>query len=142
MVAGEGDEVIYVRTDGLYTALHRGDGIALTLQADTDAPDSAEFLIGYAGCTAAVHAMEIAAEDKYFVIEKCGEAARSIVRALFAVKDAWGRASMKVPGSGEIIGICHNDMVLCLDAILHLLNISEIGPERTCRLLLAYCLPI
>lgn len=82
--------------------------------------------------------MEIAAEDKYFVIEQCGEALRSIVRALFAVKEARDRVGVKSLGSGEIIGICHNGMVLCLDVVLHLLNISEIGSEGTCRLLLAY----
>ncbi len=62
--AGKGNELIDVRGDGLYATLHRGDGVALTLQAYALSELSTEFLQRDVSSTAAMHAGKIAAENK------------------------------------------------------------------------------
>ncbi len=67
MSLGIGDESIHVWTDGFHAALHRRDGITLTLQAYTLAHDGTEMQAGNAGCTTTMHASQIAAKHKNLV---------------------------------------------------------------------------
>ena len=61
------DELIGVRPDRLYAALHGRDGIALTLRAVAIAHHRAEVKASRACGPAPVHAGEIAAKDKDLV---------------------------------------------------------------------------
>ena len=63
MCLGKLNEIIDIRLDGIHSALHSRDGVALSLQPDTLAPDSTELLQSYTRSAAAVHSCEIAAED-------------------------------------------------------------------------------
>ena len=67
VLLGELDELVHIRTDGFHAALHRGDGIALTLQANTLPHDSSELAVGDICSTASVHTSQIAAEYKDLV---------------------------------------------------------------------------
>ena len=58
MSLGIGDESIHVWTDGFHAALHRRDGITLTLQAYTLAHDGTEMQAGNAGCTTTIKIAE------------------------------------------------------------------------------------
>ena len=68
MSLGIDDESIHVWTDGFHAALHRRDGITLTLQANALAHDGTEMQAGYTGCTATMHASQIAAKHKNLVL--------------------------------------------------------------------------
>ena len=68
MMLGIGDEIIHVWTDGFYAALHRWDGVTLTLQTNTLAHDGTEMQAGNAGCSTTMHASQIAAKHKYLVL--------------------------------------------------------------------------
>ena len=72
VLLGECDELVHIRTDGVHAALHRGDGIALTLQANALTHDGSKLAVGDVGRTAAVHSLQIAAEDEDFVrLQRC-----------------------------------------------------------------------
>ena len=73
MMLGIGDEFLHVWTDGFHAALHRRDGITLALQAYTLAHDGTEMQAGYAGSTTTMHASQIAAKYKYFVLNQSSE---------------------------------------------------------------------
>ena len=60
-------EFIHIRTDGLYTALHRGNSIALALQTNALSHDGAELAQCHISCTSAVHTTEVAAEYENLV---------------------------------------------------------------------------
>ena len=68
MLAGEFDESVNVWLDGLHTALHGGNGIALPLKAYALSPYGAEVLSGQSGGTAAVGSDKVAAEDEDLII--------------------------------------------------------------------------
>ena len=67
MLLGEDDELLHVGKDGTHTALHRRDGIALSLQANALSHDGPKPFKSDTGCTATMHALQVAAEDKDFV---------------------------------------------------------------------------
>lgn len=67
MDLGKGDELIDVRADGIYAALHRGDGVTLALQTDALAPDGAKLAIGGISGSASMSACEVAAKDEDLV---------------------------------------------------------------------------
>jgi len=72
VLLGEPNELIHIRTDGFHAALHRGDGIALTLQAHALTHDGPKLAVGDVSRTAAVHTSQIAAEYKDLVrLQRC-----------------------------------------------------------------------
>ena len=73
MLFGEGDELVDVRNDGLHTALHRRDGIALSLQSNALTHDGAKPLDGDPSSAAAMHALQVAAEDKDLILAEAGD---------------------------------------------------------------------
>ena len=78
VLLGECDELVHIRTDGVHAALHRGDGIALTLQANALTHDGSKLAVGDVGRTAAVHSLQIAAEDENLVrLQRCDTLGRS-----------------------------------------------------------------
>ena len=69
---GELDELVDIGADGLYPTLHRGDAVALALQADALAHDGPKLAVGGIGSTTAMHAFQVAAEDEDLVrLELC-----------------------------------------------------------------------
>ena len=66
--AGKGNELIDVRSDGLYSALHRGDGVALALQAYALSELGTEYLQRDVSSTAAVHAGKVASKNKDLIV--------------------------------------------------------------------------
>ena len=67
VLLGELDELVHIRTDGLYAALHRRDGVALTLQAHALTHDGPKLAVGDISRTTSVHTFEVAAEHKDLV---------------------------------------------------------------------------
>ena len=91
----ETDELLDVGQDGVRTALHGGDGIALSLQAYTLSHDSAEFFNGYSCCTTGMHARKIAAEDEdLVVIEFPDVVGRDAVAEFAYLVEVFGRAML------------------------------------------------
>ena len=69
---GELDELVHIRTDGVNAALHRRDGIALTLQTNALTHDGSKLAVGDVSRTSAVHPLQVAAEHKDFVwLQRC-----------------------------------------------------------------------
>ena len=68
MLFGKSNKLIHVRLDSLNAALHRGNGITLTLQSDTLAPYRSKPLIGQSCRTTAMCSGEIAAKDEYLIL--------------------------------------------------------------------------
>ena len=64
MFLGERDKFIHVGLDSLYPTLHRGDSIALALQAYALAHDGSKLAVGDIGRPTAVHTSKVAAEHK------------------------------------------------------------------------------
>ena len=72
MLLGKLDELVHIRTDGVYAALHRGDGITLTLQANALSHDGTKLAVGDVCRTASVHTSQIAAEHKDLIrLQRC-----------------------------------------------------------------------
>ncbi len=67
MLLGKSDELINVGLDGVHTALHRRDGVALSLQSNALSPDGTKLLDGYPCRSATVQALNVATEHKDFV---------------------------------------------------------------------------
>ena len=67
MHVSETDELLDVGQDSVGTALHGGDGIALSLQANALSHDSAEFFNGDSCRATSMHACKVAAEDENLV---------------------------------------------------------------------------
>ena len=67
MHVSETDELLDVGQDGVSAALHRWDGIALSLQANALSHDSAEFFNGGSCRATGMHACKVAAKDKDLV---------------------------------------------------------------------------
>ena len=67
------DKLIDVGADGLHTALHGGDGIALPLQAYTLTVDGSEALIGQPCGTAAVMPCKVAPKYEHLIGFKVGD---------------------------------------------------------------------
>ena len=76
MRPGKLDKVVDVWLDGVHAALHSRDGIALSLQPNTFAPDGSELLISGVGGTTAMLSGQIAAEDEDFTVGKFGNVRR------------------------------------------------------------------
>ncbi len=75
VLLGTGDEMV----DGSLHrgfALHGGQSIAATRKSFADTPFSSEVLVGKPGGTAAVGALDIAAENKYLVLAEGGDTVR------------------------------------------------------------------
>ena len=60
VLLGELDELVHIRTDGLYAALHRRDAVALALQTNALTHDGPKLAVGDIGRTTTVHSFEIA----------------------------------------------------------------------------------
>lgn len=76
VILRKGDKLIHIRADGLHTTLHRGDGVTLPLQTDTLSHNSAKIAVGDACRPTAVHALQVAAEDKNLVRLQFGDKLR------------------------------------------------------------------
>ena len=72
---GKSDELVNVGFDGVHAALHRRDGIALSLQTNALTHDGTKLLDGYPRRSATVHALQVAAEHKDFVFAEAIDAA-------------------------------------------------------------------
>ena len=66
----ETDELLHIGQDGVHAALHRRDGIALSLQTHALTHDSTEFFNGYSSCATGMHTCKVAAEDENLVVLK------------------------------------------------------------------------
>lgn len=67
VLLGKSDELVDVGLDGVHTALHRRDGVALALQPNALTHDGAKLLDSYPRRSATVHALQVAAKDEDFV---------------------------------------------------------------------------
>ena len=67
MCLGKSYKFIDIRFDGVHTALHGGDGVALPLQADSLPPYSTELVPCDPSSAATMKSIQIAAKDKYLV---------------------------------------------------------------------------
>ena len=67
ILLGKLDELVHIRTDGLYAALHCRDTVALALQTYALTHDGSKLAVGDIGRTTAVHTFEIAAKHKDLV---------------------------------------------------------------------------
>ena len=83
VLLGESDEFVNVRLDGIRPALHGRDGIALALQPHTLTHNGTEFLESDTCCTATVSALQVAAEDKDFVLAETSDVVRRDTMAEF-----------------------------------------------------------
>ena len=66
----EPDELVHIRPDGVRAPVHGGYRVALSLQADTCAPDGSEVLEGCARRSSSMHPIKVGAEDKDFIFCK------------------------------------------------------------------------
>ena len=73
MLLGEIDELIDIGLDSVHAALHRGDGIALSLQTNALTHDGAKVHACDSGRTTTVHALQVAAENEDFVFAKTSD---------------------------------------------------------------------
>ena len=60
-------EFIHIRSDGLDTTLHRGDGITLPLHSNPLSPNGTELIESHPGGTTAMGSSQVAAKYEYFV---------------------------------------------------------------------------
>ena len=81
VLLSEGDEFVDIGAYGFDAALHGGDGIRLTLEADSLTVDGTEAFVGNAGSTSAVVTGEVAAEDEDFVRLEMGDEIRSVLHS-------------------------------------------------------------
>ena len=68
MFLGKDDEFIYVGLDEVHAAVHSGYGVTFALQAHTLSPDGTKLIEGNTGGTSAVHASQVAAENKNLIV--------------------------------------------------------------------------
>lgn len=74
VLLGKSNEFIHVGTNVLDSAMHSGNGIALTLESDTLAHDGTKTLVGHAGGTSAMHALQVGPKHKDLIFfEVCDE---------------------------------------------------------------------
>ena len=73
MTVSESDELFHIGQDGVHAALHRRDGIALSLHSYTLSHDGTEFLDGDTSRTTGMGTGQVAAEDKDFVCVEAGD---------------------------------------------------------------------
>ena len=85
MRLGESDEIIHIGLDRLHAALHGGDGVALALNAHTAPPNGTELAICRPGGPAAMHAGQVAAEDKDLIGAQFRDMLRRECRAFDSV---------------------------------------------------------
>jgi hypothetical protein len=78
MSASKVDKLIHVGLDGLYASLHRGNGIALSLQPYALSPNSAKVLSGYASCTTTMIACEVATKHENLILSETTDSLGSI----------------------------------------------------------------
>ena len=91
VLLGEPNELIHIRTDGFHAALHRGDGIALTLQAHALTHDGSKLAVGDVGRTAAVHSLQVAAEHEDLVrLQRCDTLGRSTLLSMVSLRTLGG----------------------------------------------------
>lgn len=81
MPAGECDEIVHVKPDGIYPALHCGDGVALPLQADALTPHGPENLGRDPRRPSGMHPVQVAPEDENLVRLQVRNAFRGEIRA-------------------------------------------------------------
>lgn len=67
MIHGKGNELVDIGLDGIGTALHGRDGIALSLQADALSIDGTKSHLCNACRTTAVMPLEVAAKNEHFI---------------------------------------------------------------------------
>ena len=77
----EGDEFVDIGAYGFDAALHGGDGIRLTLEADSLTVDGTEAFVSNAGSTSTVVTGEVATEDEDFVRLEVGDEFGSVLHA-------------------------------------------------------------
>ena len=74
MLLGKIDKLIHVGTDGLHTALHGWNGVALPLQAYALTYDGTKLQVGYAGSSTAMPSSQVAAKHENLVgFKVCNE---------------------------------------------------------------------
>ena len=67
MLFGKAYELIHVRFDGINTALHGWNGIALSLKSNALSPYRAKAIIGKTCCTSTMRSCKVATKDKYLI---------------------------------------------------------------------------
>ena len=82
MLPCKGDEIIHIGFDGLYAALHCGNGITLPPQPHAASHHGAKLPEGNIGCATAVHTCKVGAEHEYFIGLKFCNALRRELRTL------------------------------------------------------------
>jgi len=66
------NELIHVGFDGLYTALHRGNAITLSLQANALSHNGTKLAVGCPCCATTVHTLQITAKHENLIrLELC-----------------------------------------------------------------------
>ena len=85
MLPGKCDEIIHIWFDGLYTALHCGDGIALPTQPHAASHHGAKLPEGNICRATAMHACKVGAEHEYFIGLKPCDTLRCELRALHSI---------------------------------------------------------
>lgn len=68
MFLGKDNEFIYVGLDEVHAAVHGGYGVTFALQAHALSPDGTELIKGNTGGPTAVHACQVAAENKNLIV--------------------------------------------------------------------------
>ena len=76
MLGREPDELVHIRPDGVRAPMHGGYRVALSLKADTSAPDGSEVLEGCARRSSAMHPRKVGTEYKYFIFCKMRDVVR------------------------------------------------------------------
>lgn len=94
MRLGESDEIIHIGLDRLHATLHGRDGVALALKAHTASPDGSELEVCRPGGPAAMHAGQVAAEDKDLIAPQFRDMLRRECRAFDSVVCAHNDANL------------------------------------------------
>jgi hypothetical protein len=68
MFLGKDDEFIYVGLDEVHAAMHSGYGVTFALQTHALSPDGTELIEGNTGGATAMHASQVAAENKNLIV--------------------------------------------------------------------------
>ena len=76
MLTGTGNEIFH-RVLKRTLSLHGGQSIGATGQALTHAPFGAKMLVGIPCGATAMHALDVAAKNKDFIVAQLGDAVRS-----------------------------------------------------------------
>ena len=106
MLGREPDELVHIRPDGVRAPVHGGYSVALSLKADTCAPDGSEVLEGCARRSSSMYPLKVGAKDKYFIFcEMCYSfrCKSSVVHSLMFITMYCKYCAKEGLGSGVII---------------------------------------